>query len=1099
MQKLNLKQTRDLIQKFEFKKLFLEMGWDNHAQTHQINIGNNNFILSSIAEKRGVQILICTQKQIPDYLTRKQIETKVTEIVYEHLIIFTDEAQTRQIWQWVARIPHKPTAYREYSYHSGQSGEVLSQKLKQISFTLDEEESLTLTNVTEKLKDSFDKEKLTKRFYEQFKKQHAAFLAFISGIPDVEMQRWYASLMINRLMFIYFIQQKGFLHHPQFPDDTHYLQQQLDAFPQRNYYRDFLTKLFFDGFAKQQHTPEIKALIGDIPYLNGSLFIYHKIEEKYGKAIEIPNAAFAKLFEFFDKWHWHLDDNPIKNDNEINPDVLGYIFEKYINQKQMGAYYTKEDITEYIGKNTILPYLFTVAQQKCKIAFQGENSIWQLLIANPNRYIYPAVRHGADLDLPPEIAAGITDVAKRTNWNQSAPAEYALPTEIWREVVARRSRYQEIYAKLANGEIHDINDFITYNLDIRQFAQDVIENAEGPELIRAFWLAIVGRVPTKSNQSFQQGLTILDPTCGSGAFLFAALEILEPLYEACLERMAAFIEDLKIAAKKKPDTNKFSDFREILAQVSEHPNRRYFILKSIIVHNLYGVDIMEEAVEIAKLRLFLKLVAQVDKDSSQKTNFGIEPLPDIDFNLRAGNTLVGFANYDEVKTTISSQLDFNNALLRIEEKASDVNLMFEEFRRQQTRLGGQVNADDKRQLRHKLAELEAELNQYLATEYGIDLTDKIAFSQWQESHKPFHWFIEFYGIIKSGGFDVIIGNPPYVEYSKVKKEYVLKGYETEKCGNLYAFVVERNQSLLHFRGKTGMIIPHSSVCTDRMGLVQKQLRKNISTWISTYCIRPSKLFFGVDQRLAIYLLHHDKKEQKTIHASCYHHWYEEYRQYLLNLLQYVDITEINFPNSLPKIQSVLERNLWNKLSNFSKLNEQLMNKGDQIVYFHNAPRYWIRAMNFIPYFWNERDGEQISTQVKKLFLKDKQDVSVVVAILNSSLFYWWFIILSDCRHLNLREIENFPIGLEKMSKTTKNELSALTEKLMLDLKQHAQRKSCFYKTTGKVVYDEFYPRLSKPIIDEIDKILAQHYGFTDEELDFIINYDIKYRMGKECK
>jgi hypothetical protein len=65
--------------------------------------------LSSIAEKRGVQILICTQ--IPDYLTRKQIEKKVTELVYEHLIIFTYE--TVQIWQWVARTPHKPTAYRE--------------------------------------------------------------------------------------------------------------------------------------------------------------------------------------------------------------------------------------------------------------------------------------------------------------------------------------------------------------------------------------------------------------------------------------------------------------------------------------------------------------------------------------------------------------------------------------------------------------------------------------------------------------------------------------------------------------------------------------------------------------------------------------------------------------------------------------------------------------------------------------------------------------------------------------------------------------------------------------------------------------------------
>ncbi len=75
-----------------------------------------------------------------------------------------------------------------------------------------------------------------------------------------------------------------------------------------------------------------------------------------------------------------------------------------------------------------------------------------------------------------------------------------------------------------------------------------------------------------------------------------------------------------------------------MKRVEDHPNHRYFILKSIIVNNLYGVDIMEEAVEICKLRLFLKLVAQIERVEH------IEPLPDIDFNIRAGNTLVGFVS-----------------------------------------------------------------------------------------------------------------------------------------------------------------------------------------------------------------------------------------------------------------------------------------------------------------------------------------------------------------------------------------------------------------------------------------------------------------------
>jgi hypothetical protein len=68
---------------------------------------------------------------------------------------------------------------------------------------------------------------------------------------------------------------------------------------------------------------------------------------------------------------------------------------------------------------------------------------------------------------------------------------------------------------------------------------------------------------------------------------------------------------------------------------------------------------------------------------------------------------------------------------------------------------------------------------------------------------------------------------------------------------------------------------------------------------------------------------------------------------------------------------------------------------------------------------------------------------------------------------------------------------------MCDLKKNAIRKTVLYKNTGEVVYDEYYAKLSKPIIDQIDCLIAQHHGFTEEELDFIINYDIKYRMGKE--
>ena len=125
----------------------------------------------------------------------------------------------------------------------------------------------------------------------------------------------------------------------------------------------------------------------------------------------------------------------------------------------MGAYYTKEDITEYISKNTIIPFLFDAAQKACKIAFEGNTSVWTLLQEDPDRYIYDAVKKGVKKELPAEIANGIENVSQRTEWNTLASEEYALPTEIWREVVARRQRHDTVRAKLQNGEIDNIKRY----------------------------------------------------------------------------------------------------------------------------------------------------------------------------------------------------------------------------------------------------------------------------------------------------------------------------------------------------------------------------------------------------------------------------------------------------------------------------------------------------------------------------------------------------------------------------------------------------------------------------------------------------------------
>ena len=1118
---VSIEELRPHLQAFDFPRLFVEgLGWDHYVtEPFVVRVNERDYTLNPIAEKAGFAVYECdssVDNNVPQYPVRRKIESAVAKRTFEHLIIFTDPDRKAQVWQWVRRESGKPPACREYAYAAGGSGDHLLQRIQPLFVSLDEEPSLNIALVASRVQAALDVERITKRFYERFQKELKDFGKFIEGITAQGDRDWYASLMLNRMMFVYFIQKQGFLD-----EDSDYLRNRLKIVQEQSgggrfqqFYRLFLLRLFHEGLGQPeaQRAPDLAALLGRVPFLNGGLFDVHDLERD-NPDISIPDAAFDRVFDFFDGYRWHLDERPYREDNEINPDVLGYIFEKYVNQKQMGAYYTKEDVTGYISRNTVIPFLFDDAKKECPVAFGPDGGVWRLLRDDPDRYIYPAVGHGiawnarqpeapVRLDtpfvLPEHIKAGVSDVSTRSGWNAPATEDYALPTETWREVVARRQRYDEVKAKLASGEVQEINDLITLNLDIEKFAGDVIAQSEGPELLRAFWHALYG-----NRDRTETGVSVLDPTCGSGAFLFAALNVLEPLYTACLEAMRGFLDDEERLQRRGPDY--LSDFKDVLGQVEKHPISRYFILKSIVLNNLYGVDVEEAAVEICKLRLFLKLVAQLESYDQ------IEPLPDIDFNVRAGNTLVGFTSLDSVRQAMTIMpngqhrqvFPEDQAILdRINEQAEIASAAFNQFRWQQTIFSdnAHITSEHKAGLRSRLRSLDDELDRHLALEYGVDLRKVAAYDDWRANHQPFHWFVEFYGIMGKGGFDVIIGNPPYVEYSKVRREYQVSGFATVGCGNLYAMIIERSYSCLRRGGRFGMIVQLSYSCTDRMEPVQRLcLLQSSGLWLSHFDDRPAKLFDGLEHiRATIALSARSVNGTGTVYSTAYNRWYSESRSQLFDTVSFDSLPEVSAVprGTVPKIGPSPASAILKRIGDQRPIRSSLTPTGNGTVYFHNAPQYWVRAMDFAPYFWNERDGEQISSHVKTLSLRTQEDARTVVAGLNSSVFYWWFLLLSNCRDLSLREIEGFPLGLERMEKSTRRQLAQSTDELMDSFKRNSQRRETRYKATGKVVYDEFDQKPSKPIVDKIDRVLAEHYGFTDEELDFIINYDIKYRMGR---
>lgn len=1076
------------IKENDFKGLFItEMGWNRfkgQADMMPIELDGIAYRMTSIAERNGFQIIVCPVNAIPTTTICRKIDYRLRRNANDYICIFFLPNSEHHLW--IA--PIKTVEKRDIvtvEYETAEKADFLFSKVDALSFSLDE--VTTIVDVKERIQGTFavNSEKITKDFYAGFKKEHKAFTDFITGIDDhIEAKenrnkQWYTSVMLNRLMFCYFIQKKGFLD-----GNMDYLQNKLkwvrkeqgeDRFFQ-TFYRGFLSELFHDGLNAPQHDTEFERKYGRIPYLNGGMFDEHQLERDYAD-IDIKDEAFIRLFNFFDTWRWHLDTRITASGKDINPDVLGYIFEQYINDRaQMGAYYTKEDITEYIGKNCILPFLMDKTAEKSSGSFTSDDFVWQMLKESGDRYIYDAVKKGYREDwkeqIPETIAIGIDTtqpnlLERRSQWNTKTSEPFALPTEIWRETIERLQRCESILNKIRNGEITHINDFITYNLDIRSFVYDLLRQTDNHLFVLHFYKAL-------------QNVTILDPTCGSGAFLFAAMNILEPLYEVCIERMQEF------------HTKNPLWFKAELDEISHkyRSNIQYFIFKSIILRNLYGVDIMVEATEIAKLRLFLKMVAVVEVDK-RADNMGLDPLPDIDFNIRCGNTLVGYATEEELNRDLTWGDMFANQEFKekVEAEMQLVAMAYDTFK------FVQLNQSEDmvlfKRAKHGLKERLAILNELL--NHRMHATTNLPYKQWLTSHQPFHWLAEFYQIIKgNGGFDVIIGNPPYVEYSKRNVKYTLDNYQTLKSSNLYSFVFERSVKISS--GKVGFIIQLSSIGTESMKSLRSFLLNNTKyLYYGCYPERPKQLFEGACIALSIVMCDAKLNNRNcNLYGSGVTRIAEESRCNLFKSIKYIPIKENNFLkeyNLLPKFKFDVEPTIFRKFSlEKSIIRYTAISSHQSISYRTAGGRYWKIFLN--------REFENVSTSNKTKYIANEIKNSIIVAILNSNLFWWYYVNYFDLYNLKDYMIFNFMYD-DKQDENSRI-LSKLGEQLMNSYECNKVINRQFIQSRQQeTIFESFNPAKSKQIIDEIDKVLAKHYGFTEEELDFIINYDIKYRMGDE--
>ncbi len=584
------------------------------------------------------------------------------------------------------------TAPKRYTYVFGNRGEsyrTAAERLIKLSGT---------TPTFESIKEAFSVEQLSKDFFKEYKRQYIKFIAYIG---DTKSNRDYVKKMLGRLVFLQFLQKKGWMGVPASSlswegGDTQYLQNLIVRYEGCDrLLSDVLEVLFFDTLNTKREGDVASMVLGDkvkIPYLNGGLFDSDALDDM---DINFPYGYFEELMEFFSHYNFTIDENdPYDAEVGVDPEMLGHIFENLLeDNKDKGAFYTPKEIVQYMCRQSLIEYL----QSKL-----GKHTAIEMFV---NR--------------------------------------------------------------------KDVSD------------KFIIDNAREIERLL-------------------DSIKICDPAIGSGAF---PMGILNEIFHC------------KMALDLTLD--------------------RAEVKKAIIQNSIYGVDIEQGAVDIARLRFWLSLVVEENEPQA---------LPNLDYKIMCGNSLLSryaldvpidevFAEYNKGKTkeecftledykslvaeytNTSNKEQKDSFRAKIEEikSAFKTSLNKDELQKRK-KLEGKIEglkgadlfgAATKENIK-EAKELEKKLQVMLQNEEDIQSN--------RLYENAFEWRFEFPALLGEEGefvgFDVVIGNPPYVSTKGITandKTNLIDMYGF--ADDLYYHFIVRGFELLCNRGIITMITPDTYFTT----------------------------------------------------------------------------------------------------------------------------------------------------------------------------------------------------------------------------------------------------------------------------------------------
>lgn len=602
------------------------------------------------------------------------------------------------VWRlsFVCDVKGENTAAKRFTYVFGESDNYYNTPVGR--FDVLQRNGISFENI----KDAFSVERLNKDFFNGYKERYVKFLNHIND--DTKDNRDYVKKLMGRLVFLQFLQKKGWMGVPANQQgwnggDKFYLNHLIERYEGNDrLLSDVLEPLFFKTLNEPRDNNLADARLGEnikIPYLNGGLFDKDELDKK---DIDFPYDYFKELMDFFAMYNFTIDENdPEDSEIGIDPEMLGHIFENLLeDNKDKGAFYTPKEIVQYMSKESVAQYLKS--------------------------------------NTPEELHTAIDSLIKQ------------------------------------------------------RVVEPVLQNKENARLVNKV-LSVV---------------KVCDPAIGSGAFPMGVLNVLFD----CRHLLYGFIgknEDFSYAKVKR----------------------------DIIQNNIYGVDIEKGAVDIARLRFWLALV--VDENEPQ-------PLPNLDYKIMCGDSLLHrFALDAPFQNVLKDYNQKNGTQYTLDDYRQWVydytdisdHTQKDDFRKRIEDIKRAVKTELSEKEKGKIAKVRGAIdNLQMEDMFGGKKNEKKikvlqkelkALEQQRaeiESNKiydqAFEWRFEFPALLNEKGdftgFDIVIGNPPYVNVQLMsvgEKEQYKKIYESffKRCDMFCLFLELGLLKLTSEEGIVTLIIP----------------------------------------------------------------------------------------------------------------------------------------------------------------------------------------------------------------------------------------------------------------------------------------------------